>query len=481
MEPAAEPKGPKVFISYSWTSKGHQARIIEYAKRLTGDGVDIVLDKFGLKEGDDKYAFMERMVTDATVTHVLVFSDKAYAEKADARKAGVGTESQIISKEVYDKVSQSKFIPIACELSEKGEPYMPVFFKSRIWFDFSSAEAINENWEGLIRLLYNKPLLEKPQLGKPPAYITEDRATPNEAFAGKLSVLRQALIHGQRGLSGYRRDFADSVIEFIEALRVRAPIEDSKVAESLVETFRKLVPARDAIVDWVLAEANAKADGFEDALLLLLERLLAVKGPTREFGSYQERWFDAHAVFVYQVFLYVVAALLRTECYQTIHTVLFGHYLFPADQPRNGREFGAFDEFYGYTESINSALTTEQKRYNSQAAELIKRHAQRTDITFNSLVEADGLCLLAGIIQTDTRWFPQTFYYLGYQAMPFFVRAAQKRHFTKLATIMGAGSLAELKQKVEAGAKRTEVEKWFPRFNNSLIGAVNYEKWDTLS
>src|ERR1035441_4474886 len=46
----------------------------------------------------------------------------AYAEKADGKKAGVGTESQIISREVYEKVEQSKFIPIACEFSDQGEP-----------------------------------------------------------------------------------------------------------------------------------------------------------------------------------------------------------------------------------------------------------------------------------------------------------------------------------------------------------------------
>jgi hypothetical protein len=50
-----------------------------------------------LKEGHDKYVFMEKMVTDPSVTHVPVICDRIYAEKADARKAGVGTESQIMS------------------------------------------------------------------------------------------------------------------------------------------------------------------------------------------------------------------------------------------------------------------------------------------------------------------------------------------------------------------------------------------------
>ena len=97
---------PKVFISYSWSSSSHQGLVREWAEQLASDGVEIVLDQYDLKEGQDKYAYMERMVTDASVSHVLVISDKQYAQKADARKAGVGTESQIISKEVYEKVDQ---------------------------------------------------------------------------------------------------------------------------------------------------------------------------------------------------------------------------------------------------------------------------------------------------------------------------------------------------------------------------------------
>ncbi len=63
---------------------------------------------------------MEKMVTDESATHVLVFSDSEYATKADARKAGVGTESHIISREVYAKVQQSKFIPVVCEFEDSG-------------------------------------------------------------------------------------------------------------------------------------------------------------------------------------------------------------------------------------------------------------------------------------------------------------------------------------------------------------------------
>jgi hypothetical protein len=41
-------KIPKVFISYSWSSSD---RVLEFAKRLMANGVDVILDKWDLKEG----------------------------------------------------------------------------------------------------------------------------------------------------------------------------------------------------------------------------------------------------------------------------------------------------------------------------------------------------------------------------------------------------------------------------------------------
>jgi len=74
---------PRVFISYSWSTPEHEAFVVDLATTLRDNGVDAILDKFDLKEGQDKYVFMESMVTDPKVTKVLVLSDRKYAEKAD--------------------------------------------------------------------------------------------------------------------------------------------------------------------------------------------------------------------------------------------------------------------------------------------------------------------------------------------------------------------------------------------------------------
>ena len=269
---------PKVFISYNWSSKAHQLVVEQWAERLVSDGIDVVLDIYDLKEGQDKYVFMEKMVTDSSVTHVLVISDQKYSEKADARKAGVGTEFQIISREVYERVEQTKFIPIVCEFDSGGKPFLPTFLQSRIWIDFSTPESVNDNWEQLIRRLYGKPQHEKPELGKPPVYITSDVATPTSHIHAKFNSLKQAILQGKSSLSLYRSAFLDSCIEYADDLRIRERPDVKEIGERVLEDAKKLAVVRNHIIDWVLFESAAiPSKDFSEILIGFLERLRELK------------------------------------------------------------------------------------------------------------------------------------------------------------------------------------------------------------
>lgn len=52
-------ESPKVFISYSWTTPEHEQRVLDIATELVESGIDTILDKWDLKEGDDADVFME--------------------------------------------------------------------------------------------------------------------------------------------------------------------------------------------------------------------------------------------------------------------------------------------------------------------------------------------------------------------------------------------------------------------------------------
>ncbi len=103
---------PKLFISYCWSSAEHQEWVLRLGTELRESGVDVILDKWDLKEGNDANAFMEKMVSDESIKKVILVIDEHYSEKANKRAGGVGTETQIISAEVYESVDQNKFVAV---------------------------------------------------------------------------------------------------------------------------------------------------------------------------------------------------------------------------------------------------------------------------------------------------------------------------------------------------------------------------------
>ena len=385
---------PKVFISYSWTTQQHQELVRSWADRLLLDGVDIIIDIYDLKGGQDKYAFMEKMVQDTTVTNVLIFCDRGYVEKADDRKRGVGTESQIISQEIYEQVEQTKFIPIVCEFRDDGTPYLPVFLKSRIWIDFSSSEMVNKNWEGLVRQLYGKPQHEKPKVGSLPAYVTATSTPPSPA-SYKYDLLRRSILEARPSLSLYRKEFLDACIEFADELRVRERPEVENFGEKVLEDCRKLVPVRDHVVDWVLLESEvAPSQSFSEALIDLLERLGELAARPEEVNTWNETWFEAHRLFVYETFLYIIASLLKARAFKDLHNIFTSHYITPLTERYSDRQFMRFGGFWTHSKFLNSVLSTEGREYLSPAAEVVKRQANREDIPFADLIQADLLALL---------------------------------------------------------------------------------------
>ena len=130
-------KTPQVFISYSWSSEEYKQRVRDLAVRLMHDGILVKLDIWDLKDGQDKYVYMEQCVTDDNIDKVLILSDRIYAEKADKRKGGVGDETTIISPEIYGHAGQQKFIPVVMERDELGAAYLPAYLKSRMYKDLS--------------------------------------------------------------------------------------------------------------------------------------------------------------------------------------------------------------------------------------------------------------------------------------------------------------------------------------------------------
>jgi hypothetical protein len=212
---------PKAFISYCWSSPDHEKWVISLATQLRENGVDVLLDKWDLKEGHDAVMFMERMVADPDVNKVIVVLDQLYAEKADGRKGGVGTETQIISAEVYKKADQNKFVGVIAERNSDGAPFLPTYYKSRIYIDLSDPDSYASNFDQLLRWIFDKPLHTRPELGRPPEFLKDNAvALGTESRARRAIDLLRSGAQGANGaLDEYLATFADGMEKFRLAVR----------------------------------------------------------------------------------------------------------------------------------------------------------------------------------------------------------------------------------------------------------------------
>src|SRR5258708_10310690 len=288
---------PKVFVSYA-QSEERTPWISDICKRLIHDGVDVVADLYDLAHSADMYVFMERCVNDASITRVLMFCDLLYCQKANDRKGGVGKETQIISEEVYNDVGANKFLPIFCAQYDDGKPSLPTYLKSRYAIDFSTPEKVEENWETLLRDLFEQPLHQKPPLGKPPAYITTPQL-PARPSTSKFASWRQAVHRSASIAPSLFQQYLEALPEQLRGLYLKQT--DQEERENELATLEKLLPLKFAP-----------------------DRL-----PPGGWSTHQT---ESTAIFLYDLYLRTVAQLLSAHPFPTLGLLLKRYYTVPASE-----------------------------------------------------------------------------------------------------------------------------------------------------
>jgi hypothetical protein len=142
---------PKAFISHSWDNEEHKEWVAAFGARLRSDGVDLVLDEWHLRPGDQLPHFMERAIRESDF--VLIICTPSYKKKSDERLGGVGFEGNIIGGEVLSGVSDRKFVPIL----RKGEwrEAAPSWLLGKLHIDLRGNPYSEQNYEQLISAIYD--------------------------------------------------------------------------------------------------------------------------------------------------------------------------------------------------------------------------------------------------------------------------------------------------------------------------------------
>lgn len=157
----------KAFISYAWDSEEHNEWVLKLASDLRRHGVDVILDQWDARLGNDLSFFMEQGLT-ASHFVLCVCNDK-YIQKANGGIGGAGYEKRILAAEMMNDSNKRFIIPIIKGNSQTNK--LPTFLSGLKYVDFDNGMYFN-NYQELIERIYDEDAKKKPPLGCNPFVST---------------------------------------------------------------------------------------------------------------------------------------------------------------------------------------------------------------------------------------------------------------------------------------------------------------------
>ena len=154
---------PQVFISYSWDSPEHRAWITQLAMTLRQNGIEVTLDQWHVRPGEDLAHFMARGVRESD--RVLMVCTENYVQKTQQRQGGVGYEQMLVTAQIMREVGTAKFIPILRQTDHPRQ--LPDELAGRMYVDLSDGPEQALNLQRLVRDLHDVSI-QLPPLGLRP-------------------------------------------------------------------------------------------------------------------------------------------------------------------------------------------------------------------------------------------------------------------------------------------------------------------------
>jgi hypothetical protein len=432
---------PKTFISYSWTSPEHEARVMQLANHLVESGVDVVIDKWNLREGHDAHAFMEQMVTNPEIKKVLLVCDQAYAAKADGRRGGVGTETQIITADIYGKEAQDKFVALVFERSDTG-PFLPTYYRSRIYIDFSDPATEGESFDRLLRWIYDQPLHVKPQLGTKPEFLREHAA--GGLVLGTATYQRRAIEAAKADRTNAEAiltEYLSTLATGLEKLRI-TPDPEKAFDDQVVESIDEFLSYRDEFIEVIQTYSLYRAtEASQRALHRFFESLIPYLSRPEHVTTWNEEDYDNFKFIVHELFLYAVAISLKHERFEAASSLM--HDYFVGGHSEHGENSMApFRIFRDYMRSLERRNQRLKLGRVSLRADMLKARSQNSGVPFRYLAEADfALFIQDSLNSTDEWhiWFPETLLHLARSSAPFeiFARSISAAYFDRMKKLLG--------------------------------------------
>jgi hypothetical protein len=362
---------------------------------------------------------------------------------------------------------------------QNDKPCLPTFVKTRIYIDLSKEEVYEENYEKLIRNIYDKPISKRPPIGKMPIHLEDE----NPIFlptAHKVNQIKSSLLSGNKNSVLLIKDYLQTFIESLLMFKLditKDEINKNNFIEKVELSIVQLQPLKLDFIEFLNVVYKYSTQDYEEELVDFFENLLQFYEDNEirlESGnSLNDVIYDNYRFFNYDLFVNFVSAMLKLEKFKTLNLIYRSTFIVTRKYNKKAEAVNFVDlRKYNYTLNEFKNQKINPKRV-SVVADLIKKYS--TIVKFEENKSSDILSYYMSLIHPPNtgfvhNWFPETSCYNSYN-FDLFPKIISKRYFEKVKYLFNVENIESYKELINRVKDKDDIQRGYynvPKVENGM-------------
>ena len=338
------------------------------------------------------------------------------------------------------------------ELDENRKAFVPTYYGAKKWLPFLDAATYAEDFDALLRWVFDKPLDKPPPLGRPPAFLTEDEHAIRLATTFLQRRAVDAMKSGKSNALASLTEYLERVVDEFPRLRVSyKPDNKAALGDEMIHSIEAFLPYRNELIaTFVTVAIYCNEQRSWEILHRFFEHLIPFKDRPDSMTSWNPDEFDNYNFIIWELFLYLVSSNLKYEKFDAVEYFLSARYYDGSSASQRDGRMKDFRVFWTQSRTLDTRQQQLRLNIPSLQSMLLKERNGGQSVGFDLTITADLILWLRSLDRKDGPWYPFTSAYISrYQpTVELFARAQSIRHFNKIKGMLGVKDLETLKAKV---------------------------------
>jgi len=246
---------------------------------------------------------------------------------------------------------------------------------------------------------------------------------------------------------GEVEEYFSAVAKHFESFRIACSDETKDTFDDFfIKSIEAFLPTRNKITT-IFSQVSRYLDSDDASRLLrnFFEELIPYMYPPQS-GHRQYRWdCDNYKFIIHELFLHLIADLLKKERFEVIASLLGSHYYVERSISQSINPMFPFTAFWNNLESLEHRNKRLGLGMKSLQTDLLMQRLAKSSVTKKQLIQSDFVLFLRGAFDSLAnktsygRWYPVTLVYKEAYSDPIeiFARSQSKRYLEKMSVMFG--------------------------------------------